>query len=993
MVFACLTVQTAVLAAPAVRQFDTLPDGTLAILADFGLGHVLESVAAQELRQDQKTPVGHALTVKTVPAAALLRAKEYPYGKPVVNLFIGFAGNHHALLKTLGDPGFAEGLASGFAGLQAKAVNVWIADPAAGGGVRLVSSPEKAGVGLAEVAGRVAAGVPGWWGRAFGSVPYTGVRKTFGDIRAFAQSDADARAAAASVAVVFWAGGRETDTLRLPPGVGAGEDLAVSVVEAASCNKQAAAAVQAACASARGEYIAYAAIKRQGASGAGAAGAGAAFGAAGRLLAGACLFGVKSVNLEDTASCWFRVSGAEGGDAWVAICDRSAGAVKEARRRKAEALAAEVEASARRDDFAAAFALLPELETMGGDRAAVAGVVFARMRQKALAGARETKYAAAFALAEEFRKAGGDAAALRKEIHGIMTAEAVKLADAAEFGRALTLYDEIAKTGGDAAALGNTLGTKIGAHAVDLAGKAAFAAALECLELTKKTRTDAGETQANIVGIWKLRLATLAGDGKYDEAAEGAAEMEKLGLLQPKQKALLNEELLYKSGLWFAAQSGGAARALELLGTWREAAKAGGRYAADAEQGAAVARERARLLSTDAARDADCAGEINELARLRPDVVNDAAVCGMIGAWLTRDGGTAGLSARLAALENWEFADAALKGGESKLKAALRFFRLAASPVGAAAELKAMRDTELASEALDPAVVDPKYTALNRALALTAPLRVVLESLPKLGVTNDVTALLADAVENTNIREASFYRVGNVLEKTVFTTDPAYIVGIGHSLGLGIGDIAPAFLERLHGAGNPVLLEGTDENKAVVVWLLPRDGKRFLAMPFSGETAPAVRDELVQLKMDSAGVKSLAEMRAACLTLRDMRDAELLSHFGLELLGRAIWSAGTDVFLAKGGKPLLQAFNTAVPVLVRGYAAFDKLAVAEGGLTVAAGGVSVTAAMPTGWLPKHEPGVMPYAIWAKPCFELGLPVFEDSKISGFLRAGFRTLER
>lgn len=1108
--------------APIVSQFDTLSDGSLEIQADFGRGISIESVIVQELESDQKTTVGNEFSVKTVSASGLIKTKEYPCEKPICNLFIGFAGKHTDLKRVLREPQLAKKMVAGLSGVHGESLRIWLVDPSAGGGVVYpVPSLNGIGEGLAKVADRIEKGCPsGFFGWLFGASPYTDLSTTVNGIRSFIVTDKSASSAMASVSVIFWADGIETDKLFRPSGMSGKNKLSVSICEVSYCKKDASAVVRKACASTQGAYVAYGDIRRRGISGVGEAAADLAIGSAGRLLASMCLFRVKSANLEDTASCWFSVKGSSvGGVPALVVCDRSAEAVKAARRRRSDVLAGEIESNVKKGNFKSGYDLLPELAQMGGDRGKSAGVLFAgvqgkaleeaemgdydsafarvdelqgyggdakvlqgnllvvlqkqvavlaerddfagskrlltiiekaggdcaaagkplfaRMRQKALGQVTEKKYKDAFALVSEIRKAGGESETLGKEIYDRMTAESLKLAEAAEFAQAITLYNDIATFGGNVVALGKTLGKKIGDHAVSLAerglndralseygllgkvgadsvpvrdrlgqvlrrqaetlaDKAEYASALDRLVLVRKIGASAGDTQAEIVAAWKIRLAKLAGKGKYDEAVKGEDELERLGFLPAKQKSVFHEELMYKGGLWFAVQSDGKSRALDLLAKWRESTKAGGRYGADSERGIVVARERARLLSKDANRDAECAVEINELVRLKSGAADDADACRMVAKWLMRDGGTLGFSARIALLENWNFVDAALKGDDPELQASRRFFRLATSLSGAKAELKMMREAELDAEPLDQTSVNPAYTALSRALTLAPLYRVVLDALPGMGVTTNVTVLLANALAGTGAREAFYYRDSNPVERFLLASDTPYCMNnIGSEIGFGVA-VAPALLQRLHSAGQSVFLEGEMNGGCVCVCLIPlKDERSFFKMTFIGTMADAMKAELGSLMTELANKDvSVKNSRKSCLELHDIRNNEIIAHSGAEFLAQAIRQAGTDVFLAKGGQPLLSNFLNAVPESIRGYIVFDKMAFVDDSLVVVDGSrVSAPSSLAKGVKPVHKPGVGSYAVWEDPCFEVGLPIYAKGTVTGFLCAGFRTIER
>lgn len=1059
----------------SLRQFDASRSPEIDIVAEVEQGKELEAVEIQELRADQHSPVDSARRVSAASAKSLVDAAEYAYKKPVLNVVFAFAGKHSQLVRVLKEPGVAEALKKGAAGTQGRALQLFVADLLDENELHAVTSWEELGEAIEEQAGRIIKNQPrNVFQRLFAASPYTSIDSVAKRIHAHATKDAQARSAVAHVAVILWAGTRDTDKMDVFRPLFFQDNLAVVVAEASHCADLSAEQVRPFCEATRGKYVKARDIKLQGGKKDWAKIVSVALETARRRLEGKYLITGRTDNLEKTDMCWFQV-GIPGTDIRQRVsCSRDADVVEKNRRIHAAAVEDKVARHVEQDEFGAAQALIPQVKAFGRDSARCEKLLFDKMRLKALDYVARGLHGRSFVLAKEIRTFGGETKPLLAELYAAMEKRAVENADRAAFDEAIGYVEEIKKCGGDPSGLKCTLAKKIEEHAVALAArtlneqalaafarlprldedlasarerlstifsgqavaaadkmdfaqalntlallrqidapvapvqrdiaqrverlamtmaeKAEFSAALGQLAVLRKLEADVAKTQNAVVDAWCRYLMTQAEKGNMDAAEGGAGELEKNKLLSPDRLAVLREDLVFKAGVFFAGQDKSADRAIAYLAGWRTQAQKSCRYGKDAGRAVTAAREMARLLTGRPDRDTECAAEINEILRVDAEQAHDEKTRSVIGAWLARDHELHGLTVRFGLLNDWDAGAAALKKPEPAYAAALRIFVLATDPVAAATELKHRHGESLGRE-----VPVPGYLALNRALVLSAPLQQVLKSAWQLNVAKDVIeTVLNEALEGANTREVAYYREATALNGNVLAKQPIRMVGcqdneLGHAI-----RVSPAFLKRVYAAGKPALFEGGDERQRVCMLLFPLSGAdRFLTVAFTDGTAAAVEAEIKEAKTQLAD-KTPEEIRAISLSIRDMRDAEIMTHFGVESLCRLIHAIGPDAFMSKAGSKGLQAFHEAIPAMIRGFVFFDGVTVADGAFVLQKErSVRIPQTVPDGVKAERPLTGGGYAIWEEPFFEIGLPVREPSgkKIAGFLRVGLKTIQR
>ena len=529
-------------------------------------------------------------------------------------------------------------------------------------------------------------------------------------------------------------------------------------------------------------------------------------------------------------------------------------------------------------------------------------------------------------------------------------------------------------------------------HFDTLTAKNEFRAALDLIPEMGQFEADTVSLQSNVAEKWKKHILSLADKGEYVTSMREMDALHDAKLTNQTEREALREEVYFRSGQWAASQAKDQNKAIDLLMQWRDLARQSGSYVKQKSRAATVALEMARYLATDVGKDADFAGEINELYRIDVGQARSEACMDLLRGWITRNCERFDVSARLALLENWELVLPALST-ETRCSGTIhRFFILATSNSEARDVLLRLR-----GESLTKGGPVAGYVSLNRALGLADPLVTALKAADELRVEpSQLAELLNRALAGLNVREATFYRAGEGLAAQYFLTDGSVKVistrldDFGYQIRLH-----PSFSRRLHELGMAAVFEGIEGERPVCALLVPVGAESFIRIVFSDRMSPAVQREFNSAKAKTAD-KPQNEAMNICLNILDVRDAELASHLGTEVFGQLISHVGMEAFVRGGGRQSLRAFHEAIPKGMQGFVILDRLAANEGSLVREADKSA------------HYPDALPedvnldrsffgaaYALWEEPYFEIGIPLRDEGEriVSGILRVGLRSIPR
>lgn len=519
-----------------------------------------------------------------------------------------------------------------------------------------------------------------------------------------------------------------------------------------------------------------------------------------------------------------------------------------------------------------------------------------------------------------------------------------------------------------------------------------FRAAHDLIPQMRGFGADATSLSVRVKEGWQAHILATAEKGDHSVALQGADELNGTGLISRSEYALLREEVFYEAGQWAAREAQDQNRAMDLLVQWRQMAQQSGSYQRQQGRAAGVAVQMAGYLVSDLGKDAEFAAEINEAIRVDTAQAHRGQVLRLIGTWLTRNTDRYDVSARLALIDNWDLVLPALTGTDPASERIRRFFILSAMD-GAVRE-NTLR--QLRADSLNADAPVPGYVSLNRALVLAEPLVVALKSAARFGIEPaEVSDLLDRSRGGMNDRQAVFYRANEGLaDANLLAAGPLRIVSARQQdMGYGIR-LHSAFYRRLLQRGAAAIFEGVEGDRPVHVLLVPTGPESFIRIAFSDRIAHAVHREFRTAKAQMAD-KPQREVMSVCLNILDVRDAELLSHLGVEFLGQLIARLGVGDFRAGNGERVLADFHAAVPEGVRGFIMLDHLEARDGTLVrVENRSVRFPSDIPQNTLDRRISGAS-YALWDAPYFEVGLPLREagERRVSGALTFGLRSIPR
>lgn len=683
--------------------------------------------------------------------------------------------------------------------------------------------------------------------------------------------------------------------------------------------------------------------------------------------------------------------------------------------------------------FPEAFALVGALREMGEDEAPTQQRIYAIINQNIERSATAFNFPQAMALLSVLAQNDGNISASASHVSKMLKARAVDSADRKVYEEVLAAVSDLVKLATSAnsgvsldkelMAMRRDVATILCNQALEFAAKQEFQNACDWLAAGKPFGTEKenkdllDESNRQLAAKWSEHAVSLAAKGDYDGASRQADELERLKILDCISKEALSklrEDLLFAAATWSMGKSDGKPRAADYASRWVEKAKASGRYATDKARAVESAWMLARAYGSDSSDGAEAktAGAYNELVRLEPKRGGDPLVLKTLGDWLETGRGDVDLTRRLALIEDWNLAAAALK--ERSDPRAARFFALAGQPVkdavdvgvgaswlaaDAEAELKRLR-----AESLDKYAelfTSPEYALAYRSLELMGPIHAGVRTALSSGVAvGEIEGLLQKSIADVNMREAALYRVTDVAQEAFLAQAPVKVfVPEDGVLGYGI-KVAPEFLGRLasdHAAScSPSVFFGIDAGSdsggavPVAVFLVPLpDGAHFLSVAVRPLVSPYVKEEAKEV-IRAIPEESPERKAEVALAIYEVRDAEFFAHWGVEFLAHAIGRIGVDPFLANAGDRVLEAFNASVPAAIRGHLSFEPLVLKDGALAadprraLAAGDASPA---------RKRSTLGGYALWQEPCFEIGLTVTDSKDAFGALRAGFKTRPR
>jgi hypothetical protein len=198
-----------------MRQFDTARTPKIDIIAEIDMKETPKEVEVRETKSDLVTPVGISETTPLFPVGSLLDVKDYPYSRPIVNLYMTFAGDSKGIAKLADAHDFLKAVTAAFRDIQPQSIRLCVLDIMGTNKLVVCKTPEEAAEVLLSQAKGYAEAKPHGIKGFFSSTPSITLDKVIHFMQAFLANDAIARGGVANSLVVFWVNGPSEDARKV----------------------------------------------------------------------------------------------------------------------------------------------------------------------------------------------------------------------------------------------------------------------------------------------------------------------------------------------------------------------------------------------------------------------------------------------------------------------------------------------------------------------------------------------------------------------------------------------------------------------------------------------------------------------------------------------------------------------------------------------------------------------------------------------------------